>query len=154
MQYNKPDWATIIRRHLNEKGWSQSQLARQIGCSTSSLTQVLRRNSISPAMLTRISHALGTDLLVYLISDESRMLFRKAEIAKLSQIPEGDLAKMELGRVREDRRLRVEAESKTKDLEARIQNLEAQLLREQHERQVEVTGLTAKLEVYQELSRT
>ena len=152
MQYQNPDWTSIIRYHLKQKGWTQTQLAHQLRRTTSNVAQLIRRNNPSDVVLQQLSRLFETDLFLYKTSQETQALYQKAVRTGLAQIPEESLNALDLSRATQDHQPSEGAPEKVDDLKARIQELEAELLQEQHARQIEVATLSAKLEVYREMS--
>ncbi len=158
MKYFNVEWTRLVKQTLKRKGVDQSWLARKMGTSTASLTQVLRRGKLTTTTVRRISIALDEDMVVHLLSDQTISLLNKARKAGLSEIPldqiDPNLIKERLAMqqdMKSDHSQISTLKAKLDEQTRQVGELEEKLKAERSQYVLQIARLEAKLEVYQEM---
>lgn len=158
MQYFNVEWTRMIKQLISQKGIDQSTLARRMGTSTASLTQVLRRGKLTLTTVRRISVALDEDLVVHLLSQESMLLWKKAIKAGLKDIPieeiDPELIKEKAAMIQDKESTRTSTlaiQEKIDQQALQIQALKEKMDQERRQYELQIARLEAKIEAYQEM---
>ena len=104
MKFNEPDFGHYLRTIMYERRLTTRNLASMVGLSMRQMHHLLTGPNISAHRLRKFSDALGEDLFIQYLSDETKALIEKGRAAtvapELSAAEKLDRIEEELKKIR------------------------------------------------------
>lgn len=81
MKYRVPHWGNLIKKELKDRKISQRYMARRVGSNENAFYKKLGRKEWAPESIRQISQVLEKDLMIRLLSDETKAILKEAREA-------------------------------------------------------------------------
>ncbi len=133
MKYEHPEWPRIITGLLKSKGIRQVTLAKKLGQRPQTVSKLVTRKHLHVGTIRKLSHLLGEDLFVHLLTKENLAILKKAKAVgvgagETNELLSRQTATEQLQTEKEDQATRLAAlTTETWELKAANKSLEAEL---------------------------